>query len=323
MATLLLMGHKYKIIMKLLACNSNVTLSKEIAKYLGVGLLEAEVKAFADHEIFVEVKENVRGEDIFVIQSTSRPANDHILELLIAIDALRRASARRITAVIPYFGYARQDRKSAPRTPISAKLVANLIASAGADRVLTLDLHASQIQGFFDIPLDNLFASPLFAVDIKKNFKSDDLVIVSPDVGGLVRARDVAKRVGAELAIVDKRRAKAGVSEVMNIIGDIAGRDCVIIDDIVDSGGTLCNAAEALLNKGAKSVCAYITHGVLSNEAHKKIAASKLKSLVITNSIEQSKETLAVKNIRVIDVASLLGEAIRNISLEKSVSILF
>lgn len=309
--------------MKLLACNSNVTLSKEIAKYLGVGLVDAEVKTFADHEIFVEVKENVRGEDIFVIQSTSRPANDNIMELLIAIDALRRASARRITAVIPYFGYARQDRKSAPRTPISAKLVANLIASAGADRVLTLDLHASQIQGFFDIPLDNLFASPLFAADLKKNFKSDDLVIVSPDVGGLVRARDVAKRVGAELAIVDKRRAKAGVSEVMNIIGDVVDRDCVIIDDIVDSGGTLCNAAEALINKGAKSVCAYITHGVLSNEAHKRIANSKLKSLVITNSIEQSKETLAVKNIRVVDVAELLGEAIRNISLEKSVSILF
>lgn len=309
--------------MKLLACNSNITLSKEIAKYLKIDLVDAEIKRFSDHEVFVEIKENVRGEDIFVVQSTSKPANDNIMELLIAIDALRRASARRITAVIPYYGYARQDRKAAPRTPISAKLVANLITSSGADRVLTLDLHASQIQGFFDIPVDNLYASPAFALDIKKNFSSDNLVIISPDVGGLVRARDVAKRVGADLAIVDKRRPRAGVSEVMNIIGDVNGKNCIIVDDIVDSGGTLCNAAAALIEKGASSVSAYITHGVLSANAHEKIANSKLKNLVITNSIEQKKETLEVKNIRIINMADLLGEAIRNISEEKSLSILF
>ncbi len=309
--------------MKLLACNSNITLSKEIAKYLGTSLVDAEIKRFSDHEIFVEIRENVRGEDIFVIQSTSKPSNDHIMELLIVVDALRRASARRITAVIPYYGYARQDRKAAPRTPISAKLVANIITSAGADRVLTLDLHASQIQGFFDIPVDNLYASPVFAADIKQNYSSDNLVIVSPDVGGLVRARDIAKRVGADLAIVDKRRPRAGVSEVMNIIGDVAGKNCIIIDDIVDSGGTLCNAADALIEKGASSVSAYITHGVLSANANAKIANSKLKNLVITNSIEASKETLDVKNIRIINMANLLGEAIRNISEEKSLSILF
>ena len=309
--------------MKLLAGNSNPTLSKEIAKYLGVKLIDAEVKKFADHEVFVDIKENVRGEDIFVVQSTSRPANDNIMELLIMIDALRRASARRITAVIPYFGYARQDRKVAPRTPISAKLVANLITSAGADRVLTLDLHAAQIQGFFDIPVDNLFASPAFAYDIKQNYGENDLTIISPDVGGLVRARDVAKRVGADLAIVDKRRPRAGVSEVMNIIGDVKGKNCIIIDDIVDSGGTLCNAAEALMNKGAASVSAYITHGVLSANAHERIANSKLKELVITDSIESKSETLAVRNIRIIHMGSLIGEAIRNISEEKSLSILF
>lgn len=309
--------------MKLLACNSNITLSKEIAKYLKLNLVDADIKRFSDHEVFVEIRENVRGEDIFVVQSTSRPANDNIMELLITIDALRRASARRITAVIPYYGYARQDRKAAPRTPISAKLVANLITSSGADRVLTLDLHASQIQGFFDIPVDNLYASPVFTDDIKNNFSSDNLVIVSPDVGGLVRARDIAKRVGADLAIVDKRRPRAGVSEVMNIIGDISGKNCIIIDDIVDSGGTLCNAADALIEKGASSVSAYITHGVLSSNANEKIANSKLKNLVITNSIEPSKETLAVKNIRIINMANLLGEAIRNISEEKSLSILF
>ena len=224
--------------MKLLACNSNITLSKEIAKYLKIDLVDAEIKRFSDHEVFVEIRENVRGEDIFVVQSTSKPANDNIMELLITIDALRRASARRITAVIPYYGYARQDRKAAPRTPISAKLVANLITSSGADRVLTLDLHASQIQGFFDIPVDNLYTSPAFAADIKQNFASENLVIVSPDVGGLVRARDIAKRVGTDLAIVDKRRPRAGVSEVMNIIGDIHGKNCIIVDDIVDSGGT-------------------------------------------------------------------------------------
>ena len=309
--------------MKLLACNSNITLSKEIAKYLKIDLVDAEIKRFSDHEVFVEIRENVRGEDIFVVQSTSKPANDNIMELLITIDALRRASARRITAVIPYYGYARQDRKAAPRTPISAKLVANLITSSGADRVLTLDLHASQIQGFFDIPVDNLYTSPAFAADIKQNFASENLVIVSPDVGGLVRARYIAKRVGTDLAIVDKRRPRAGVSEVMNIIGDIHGKNCIIVDDIVDSGGTLCNAAEALIEKGANSVSAYITHGVLSANAHEKIANSKLKNLVITNSIEPKKETLEVKNIRIINMANLLGEAIRNISEEKSLSILF
>ena len=309
--------------MKLLACNSNPTLSQEIANYLGVKLIQAEVKRFADHEVFVDIKENVRGEDIFVVQSTSYPANDNIMELLITIDALRRASARRITAVIPYFGYARQDRKVAPRTPISAKLVANLITSAGADRVLTLDLHAGQIQGFFDIPLDNLYASPVFSRHIKENFSSEDLVVVSPDVGGLVRARDIANKIGAELAIVDKRRPRAGVSEVMNIIGEVDSRNCIIVDDMVDSGGTLCNAADALIKKGAKSVSAYITHGVLSGKASEKIANSQLKNLVITNSIEPNAGTLAVKNIKIINIANLIGEAIRNISHEKSVSTLF
>ena len=325
--------------MKLLACNSNRILSQEIANYLGLKLIDAEVKNFADMEVFVEIKENVRGEDIFVLQSTSYPANDNIMELLIAIDALRRASAKRITAVIPYFGYARQDRKAAPRTPISAKLVANLITqagadrvqpdrdqcrtAAGADRVLTVDLHAGQIQGFFDIPLDNLYAAPVFVRDIKKNFDLKDLVVVSPDVGGLVRARAIASKIGSDLAIVDKRRPQAGVSEVMNIIGEVEGKNCIIVDDMVDSGGTLCNAAEALIKKGAISVSAYITHGVLSGKAGEKIANSKLKNLVITNSIEPSEITKATKNIKIINIADLIGEAIRNISLEKSVSTLF
>ena len=309
--------------MKLLACNSNIALSQEIAKYLGLNLINAEVKKFADHEIFVEIKENVRGEDIFVVQSTSYPANDNIMELLIVIDALRRASAKRITAVIPYFGYARQDRKAAPRTPISAKLVANLITSAGADRVLTLDLHAGQIQGFFDIPLDNLFAAPVFVRHIKENFELQNLVVVSPDVGGLVRARAIASKIGADLAIVDKRRPRAGVSEVMNIIGDVEGKNCIIVDDMVDSGGTLCNAADALLDKGARSVSAYITHGVLSDKAAERIENSKLKALVITNSIQPTEKTLSVKNIKIININDLLGEAIRNISQEKSVSTLF
>jgi ribose-phosphate pyrophosphokinase len=309
--------------MKLLACNSNHALSQEIANYLGVGLINAEVKKFADMEVFVDIKENVRGEDIFVIQSTSYPANDNIMELLIVIDALRRASARRITAVIPYFGYARQDRKVAPRTPISAKLVANIITSAGADRVLTLDLHAGQIQGFFDIPVDNLYAAPVFIKDIKKNFSNKNLVVVSPDVGGLVRAREIAGKIGAELAIVDKRRPRAGVSEVMNIIGEVEGRNCIIVDDMVDSGGTLCNAADAILEKGANSVSAYITHGILSGEANDRIANSRLKNLVITNSIQPTVETLAVKNIKIINIADLIGEAINNISHEKSVSTLF
>ncbi len=309
--------------MKLFSCNSNLALSQEIANHLGLKLLDVEVKKFADHEIFVEIKENVRGEDIFVLQSTSYPANDNIMELLIAIDALRRASAKRITAVIPYFGYARQDRKAAPRTPISAKLVANIITSAGADRVLTIDLHAGQIQGFFDIPLDNLYAAPVFVRHIKENFDLQNLVVVSPDVGGLVRARAIANKIGAELAIVDKRRPKAGISEVMNIIGDVEGKNCIIVDDMVDSGGTLCKAAEALLEKGASSVSAYITHGVLSEKAADRIEASKLKTLVITNSIQPSKKTLSIKNIHIINIADLLGEAIRNISQEKSVSTLF
>ncbi len=309
--------------MKLLACNSNITLAQEIASHLGLKLIDAEIKKFSDREIFVEIKENVRGEDIFVLQSTSYPANDNIMELLIAIDALRRASARRITAVIPYFGYARQDRKVAPRTPISAKLVANLITSAGADRVLTVDLHAGQIQGFFDIPLDNLYAAPVFIRDIRQNFDLKDLIVVSPDVGGLVRARAIASKIGADLAIVDKRRQRAGVSEVMNIIGEVEGKNCIIVDDMVDSGGTLCNAADALINKGSRSVSAYITHGVLSGKASERISQSQLKHLVITNSIEQIDQTKLVKNIRIINIASLVGDAIRNISQEKSVSTLF
>lgn len=309
--------------MKILACNSNAPLAQEIAKNLKLSLVNAEVKRFADNEIFVEIKENVRGEDIFVVQSTSFPANDNIMELLVVIDALRRASAKRITAVIPYFGYARQDRKAAPRTPISAKLVANLITSAGADRVLTVDLHAAQIQGFFDIPLDNLYAAPVFVRDIKENFDTENLVIVSPDVGGLVRARAVAGKIGADLAIVDKRRQRAGVSEVMNIIGDVEGKNCLIIDDIVDSGGTLCNAADAILEKGAASVSAYITHGVLSGKAPGRIGSSRLKNLVITNSINPTNETLSTKNIKIINIATLLAQAINNIALEKSVSTLF
>ncbi|MCE2687266.1 MAG: ribose-phosphate pyrophosphokinase [Rickettsiales bacterium] len=309
--------------MKLISCNSNKELSKAIANHLETELICADIKRFSDNEIFVEITENVRGQDVFVIQSTSYPANDHIMELLITIDALKRASAKRITAVIPYFGYARQDRKVAPRTPISAKLVANLITSAGANRVLTLDLHAGQIQGFFDIPVDNLYSSPVFAEDIKKNFEDKNLVIVSPDVGGLVRARDIAKKINAELAIVDKRRPQAGVSEVMNIIGEVNNRNCLIVDDIVDSGGTLCNAAEALLEKGAKSVSAYITHGVLSGDAYKRIGNSRLQNLIITDSIAPTIEIKATKNIRIITIANLIGSAIQNIALEKSISTLF
>ncbi len=309
--------------MKLISCNSNLTLSSKIAANLGLKLVDADIKHFADKEVFVEIKENVRGQDVFVIQSTSMPANDHIMELLITIDALRRASAKRITAVIPYFGYARQDRKSSPRAPISAKLVANLITSAGADRVLTLDLHASQIQGFFDIPVDNLYASPVLADYIKDNFNPNNLTIISPDVGGMVRARDVAKRIGADLAIVDKRRPKAGVSEVMNIIGEVEGKNCIIVDDIVDSGGTLCNASDALMDKGAASVSACITHGVLSQKAFARIANSSLKNLVITNSIEQNSDILSVKNIKIIDISDLFSKAIHNIFEEKSLSVLF
>ena len=286
-------------------------------------LTKAIVKRFSDQEIFVEIQENVRGEDVFVIQSTSFPANDNVMELLICIDALRRASARRITAVIPYFGYARQDRKPGPRTPISAKLVANLITTAGADRVLTMDLHAGQIQGFFDIPTDNLYAAPVMTRDILKKFKDKKLMIVSPDVGGVVRARAYAKRVNAPLAIIDKRRAKVNESEVMNIIGEVKGHDCVMVDDISDTSGTLCHAAEALTNAGATSVSAYVAHGVLSGPAVERITTSALKEVVITDSIEANDEVKACKKIRMVSIAPLIGEAIRRISLETSVSSLF
>jgi ribose-phosphate pyrophosphokinase len=309
--------------MKLFAGNSNRALADEIAKYLDIPLGKENVRRFADQEIFVEILENVRGEDCFVLQSTSYPTNDHLMELLIMIDALRRASARRINAVLPYFGYARQDRKPGPRTPISAKLVANMIVTAGANRVLTLDLHAAQIQGFFDIPTDNLFSVPVLSADVRENFKPGNVVVVSPDVGGVVRARALAKRIDARLAIVDKRRERPGESEVMNVIGDVAGRDCILVDDIVDSAGTLCNAAEALLDKGATSVTAYITHGVLSGGAVARVAASRLKELVITNSIEPSSAVINAHNIRVITVAPLVGEAINRTALEKSVSSLF
>ncbi|WP_319486028.1 ribose-phosphate pyrophosphokinase [uncultured Cohaesibacter sp.] len=309
--------------MKLLAGNSNPTLTKRIADYLGIEISDVSVRRFADQEIFIEVHENVRGQDVFVVQPTSYPANDHLMELLILIDALRRASARRITAVVPYFGYARQDRKPGPRTPISAKLVANLISNAGADRVLTLDLHAAQIQGFFDIPTDNLYAAPVFSRDILERNEVEDVMVVSPDVGGVVRARALAKRIGAPLSIVDKRRERAGESEVMNIIGDVTGRNCVLVDDIIDSGGTLCNAAEALINKGAASVTAYITHGVLSGGAVARITSSKLRELVITDSIEPTEAVLNAHNIRVLSVANLLGEAISRTANEQSVSSLF
>jgi len=309
--------------MKIVAGNSNRALAEEISKYLEVPLASCQVRRFADQEIFVEIQENVRGEDVFVVQPTSYPANDHLMELLIIIDALKRSSARRITAVLPYFGYARQDRRASGRTPISAKLVANLITNAGADRVLTLDLHAGQIQGFFDIPTDNLFAAPVMTRDIKERYATDKVMVVSPDVGGVVRARALAKRIEAPLSIVDKRRDKPGESEVMNIIGDVDGFNCILVDDIVDSGGTLCNAAEALLNKGAKSVTAYITHGVLSGGAVARVTSSKLQELVITNSIEPTAAITAASNIRAISIAPLIGEAINRTALEKSVSSLF
>ena len=309
--------------MKVFAGNSNRLLAEAICNYLNLPLGKATVRRFADQEIFVEIQENVRGEDVFVLQSTSYPANDNLMELLIMIDAMRRSSARRITAVIPYFGYARQDRKPGPRTPISAKLVANLITEAGADRVLTLDLHAGQIQGFFDIPTDNLYAIPILARDVKEHYDLKNVMVVSPDVGGVVRARNVAGRIGANLAIVDKRRPRAGVSEVMNIIGDVSGQTCILIDDIVDSGGTLVNAAEALLKAGAKEVSAYITHGVLSEGAAERIAASKLKELVVTDSIEDTAATKTAANIRRITIAPLIGEAIARTASEQSVSSLF
>jgi ribose-phosphate pyrophosphokinase len=310
-------------VMKLLAGNSNLPLAKAIGAYLKLPFTKAVVRRFADMEVFVEIQENVRGEDMFVIQSTSFPANDNLMELLVIIDALKRASARRITAVMPYFGYARQDRKVGPRTPISAKLVANLIAGAGANRVLTVDLHAGQIQGFFDIPADNLYAEPVMAKDIKDYVNSDNLMIISPDVGGVVRARALAKRLGADLAIVDKRREQAGQSEVMNIIGEVKGRTCLLIDDIVDSGGTICNAADALIGQGAKDVYAYATHGVLSGGAVARIRDSKLKSLVTTDSIDATEEIRKCPNIRRITIAPLIAEAIGRISQEQSVSSLF
>jgi ribose-phosphate pyrophosphokinase len=309
--------------MKILSCNSNRPLAEAIAAYLDKPLTKADIRRFADMEVFAEIQENVRGEDVFVVQSTSYPANDNLMELLVTLDALRRGSARRITAVIPYYGYARQDRKSGPRTPISAKLVANLITSAGADRVLTMDLHADQIQGFFDIPTDNLFAAPVLTDDIKKNYPNDRLVVVSPDVGGVVRARAIAKRLDTELAIIDKRRERAGVSEVMNIIGDVNDRRCIMVDDIVDSGGTLCNAAQALIDQGAISVDAYVTHGVLSGGAVSRVASSPLSSLVTTDSILATEAMRVAKNIRQLTVAPLLGEAIRRINEERSVSSLF
>ncbi|HUC09879.1 MAG TPA: ribose-phosphate pyrophosphokinase [Stellaceae bacterium] len=309
--------------MKILACNSNRPLAEAIAEYLDLPLTKASVRRFPDMEVFVEILENVRGEDVFVIQSTSFPANDHLMELLVCLDALKRASARRVTAVIPYYGYARQDRKSGSRTPISAKLVANMITAAGANRVLTLDLHAGQIQGFFDIPTDNLYAAPVLVKDILDHHARRDLIIVSPDVGGVVRARLIARRLDADLAIIDKRRERAGVSEVMNIIGDVAGRRCILVDDMVDSAGTLCNAAAALFESGASAVFAYVTHGVLSGGAIARVVASPIESLVMTDSIMATDPVREANNIRQVSIAPLMAEAIRRISEERSVSSLF
>ena len=309
--------------MKIVACNSNRPLAEAVAATLGLPLCRAVVRRFADMEVFVEIQENVRGEDVFVVQSTCYPTNDNLMELLIMIDTLRRGSARRITAVTPYFGYARQDRKSGPRTPISAKLVANLLTEAGAHRVLTMDLHAGQIQGFFDIPVDNLFAAPLFARDIKERYGARDLMIVSPDVGGVVRARQLAKRLNVDLAIIDKRRERAGMSEVMNVIGDVNGRHCVLVDDIVDSGGTFCNAAEALIARGAPSVGAYVTHGVLTGGAVSRVASSPIEMMTITDSILATEAVRLAANVRQISIAQLLATAMRAVSDESSVSSLF
>lgn len=309
--------------MKLIAGNANPPLAQAISKYLEVPLTQASIRRFADMEVFVEIDENIRGEDVFVVQPTCYPANDNLMELLITLDALRRSSARRITAVIPYFGYARQDRRTGPRTPISAKLVANLITTAGANRVLTLDLHAGQIQGFFDIPTDNLIVSPVFIPDMEKRFGGEDLVIVSPDVGGVVRARAIAKRLNCDLAIIDKRREKAGVSEVMNVIGDVEGKVCIMVDDIVDSAGTLCNAAVALMNNKAKSVYAYVVHGVLSGGAVARVAASPLEKLVITDSIPATETVRNSRNVEQLTIAPLLGEAIKRIAEDRSISALF
>ena len=309
--------------MKIVSGNSNLPLAKRISAHLGVPLVDATIKKFPDKEIFVEIKENVRGEDVFVIQSTSFPANDHVMELLITIDALKRGSAKRIAAIVPYYGYARQDRKSGPRTPISAKLVANLISIAGANRALMVDLHAGQIQGFFDIPTDNLFAAPVFISDIKKKFKSKNTIIVSPDVGGVVRARAIAKRVDCDLAIIDKRRERASVSEVVNIIGEVEGKNCILIDDICDTAGTLTNAATALKNDKAKSVFAYITHGVLSDPAIERIENSPIDKMIITDSILARDDVIKSNKIDVLSIAPLIGEAIERITDNRSVSSLF
>lgn len=310
--------------MKILSCNSNRPLAEAISAYLNIPLTQASIRRFSDMEVFVEILENVRGEDVYIIQSTSYPANDNLMELLVAVDALRRGSANRITVVIPYYGYARQDRKTGPRTPISAKLVANLITMAGANRVLTLDLHAGQIQGFFDIPTDNLIAEPVFAKDILSTIgDTKDVLIVSPDVGGVVRARAIAKRLDADLAIIDKRREQAGQSEVMNIIGDVEGKNCVLVDDIVDSAGTLCNAAVALKEAGATAVSAYVTHGVLSGGAVARVSSSPLEMLVTTDSILATEAVRVAQNVRQLSIAPLLGEAIRRIAESKSVSSLF
>ncbi len=309
--------------MKLITGNANPNLAADIAKYLDIPLTDTEFRRFADNEIFVRINENVRGEDVFVIQSTSYPANDHLMELLIAMDALKRASAKRITAVIPYFGYARQDRKTDGRTPISAKLVANLVATSGADRVLTMDLHAGQIQGFFDVPTDNLIETPVMERDIRENYGADKVMIVSPDVGGVVRARALAKRLDCDLAIVDKRRPKAGVAEVMNIIGDVQDRACILYDDMCDSGGTLCNAAAALMEQGAKSVSAYVTHGVLSGSAVERIEKSVLKEIVIADTIAPDSNAAKSKAVRVLSVAHVIGEAIRRIANDESISKMF
>lgn len=310
--------------MKILSGNSNRPLAEAISAYLNIPLTKASIRRFSDMEIFVEILENVRGEDVFVVQSTNFPANDNLMELLVMIDALKRGSARRITAVIPYFGYARQDRKTGPRTPISAKLVANMLETAGADRVLTIDLHAGQIQGFFDIPTDNLYALPVLSEDLKKHLNKDDkCLVVSPDVGGVVRARALAKRLDADLAIIDKRRERAGVSEVMNIIGEPEGRRCILVDDIVDSAGTLCNAARALMENGATSVSSYVSHGVLSGGAVARVSSSPMEALVITDSIQATEAIRVSHNIRQVTVAPLLAEAIKRISEEKSVSSLF
>ena len=309
--------------MKIVACNSNLPLAQAVAAELNLPLCNVTVRRFADMEVFVEIHENVRGEDVFVIQSTCTPTNDNLMELLIMLDALRRGSAKRITAVIPYFGYARQDRKSGPRTPISAKLVANLLVEAGASRVLTLDLHAMQIQGFFDIPVDNLYAAPLFVRDIRAQYGDRDLMIVSPDVGGVVRARQLAQRLNTDLAIIDKRRERAGVSEVMNVIGDVSGRHCLLVDDIVDSGGSLCNAARAIAKQGAASVGAYVTHGVLTGQAVPRIAESPIEMLTLTDSIQATASVMAASNIRQITISGLLARAMRAVSDESSVSSLF